>query len=99
MEPSHYLHNFAQYFPDADLNSLDISTHQIFIIERLLSFGDHRALRWVLDTYSEREIEKTIIASRNLDCKTASYWQQYFGLDKEEMRCFAKPLQQNSEVF
>lgn len=83
---------FARYFWDVDIDNIDLNEHQIFIIERLLCEGDHNTLRWILDTYSKEQIKNAVKESRGLDLKTARYWQLYFGLQEDEMRCFGRSL-------
>ncbi len=75
------------FFWDVYLEDLDLQTHQVFIIERLLNEGDHRTLAWLFQTYPEESIKAAVKASKALSVKTAGCWQNYFGLRKEEMRC------------
>ncbi|NYE58571.1 DUF6922 domain-containing protein [Carboxydothermus ferrireducens] len=81
---------FKVYFWDVELCDLNIEKHKRFIIERILNFGDHRALKWVLSNYDEATIKEVVQNSRNLTPKTARFWQYYFKLSEEEMRCFIK---------
>ncbi len=75
------------FFWDVYLEDLDLQAHQIFIIERLLNEGDHHTLLWLFQTYPEKTIKEAVKVSKALSVKTASCWQNYFGLKKEEMQC------------
>ncbi len=80
--------DFGPFFWDVHIDQLELTRHQRFIIERLLNEGDHHTLHWLFETYSEADIRQTVQISRNLSRKTARYWQYYFNLKEEEMRCF-----------
>ncbi len=79
---------FSPFFWDVHLHELDGNRHRIFIIERLLNEGDHHTLRWLFEAYTEEELREAVMTARGLNRKTARYWQHYFGLREEEMRCF-----------
>ncbi|WP_035267360.1 DUF6922 domain-containing protein [Desulfitibacter alkalitolerans] len=78
------------FFWDVDVKQLDLKQHQIFIIERLLNEGDHKALGWLFKTYPIEDIKTVVSTSKKLSLKTARCWQNYFGLSEEEMRCFGR---------
>lgn len=93
--PSH----FSRYFWDVHLEDVDVQEHQIFIIERLLNEGDQATLAWVLDTYSPHQIKLAVMTSRNLNRLTARYWQVYFELKEDDMRCFGASSTITDDLF
>ncbi len=74
-------------FWDLDPQELNLNQHYIYIVERILNFGDLPALRWLFITYEKETIREAVTLSRGLTMKTALCWQNYFGLKKEDMRC------------
>lgn len=74
-------------FWDLDPKNLLLDQHYIYIVERILNFGDLRALRWLFRVYKEKTIREAVTLSRGLTLKTALCWQNYFGLREDEMRC------------
>ncbi len=78
------------FFWDVDVENLDLKQHHVFIIERLLNEGDHKALSWLFKTYLNEEIKKAVSTSKKLTLKSARCWQNYYGLSEEEMRCFGR---------
>jgi len=74
-------------FWDLDPQNLILNQHYIYIVERILNFGDLRALRWLFKVFQEETIREAVTISRGLTLKTALCWQNYFGLKEEEMRC------------
>ena len=91
--------DFSPFFWDVHLDQLDPASHQRFIIERLLNEGNHQTLHWLFATYSMDEIRKAVLTSRSLSLKTARYWQYYFNLKEEDMRCFGMSLIQPESLF
>lgn len=91
--------SFSPFFWDVHIKELDQITHQRFIIERLLNEGDHHTLHWLLKTFTMDEIRKTVQTSRNLSLKTAKYWQYYFNLSEEDMRCFGTSLIKTDNLY
>jgi hypothetical protein len=79
-------------FWDTDKNSLDISKHKRFIIERVLRFGMLSDIQWLLSTYHENEIINVVQKSKSIDKKTANFWTIYYGIDKDEVLCLNRPL-------
>lgn len=90
---------FNPFFWDVHVRNLDLREHKIFIIERLLNEGDHHTLRWLFDVYSLDEIKEAVCTSRGLSLKTARYWQHFFNLKEEEMRCFGTLLTKQDDLF
>lgn len=91
--------DFSPFFWDVHMEQLEPAAHSRFIIERLLNEGDHHTLQWLFQTYTIDDIRQAVKTSRNLSRKTARYWQTYFNLKEEEMRCFGMSLTKPDELF
>lgn len=81
------------------MSELNVQRHRVFIIERLLNEGDHRALAWVFQTYSKSDVEEAVKISRALTPKTARCWQNYFHLKEEEMCSIGTRLAGMEKLF
>ncbi len=79
----------SRLFWDVDLSALDLEKHGAFVIERVLNLGDEVAVKWVWQKYGATAVYDTVINSRRLTLKTARCWQNYFGLEEGQMRCFS----------
>jgi hypothetical protein len=79
------------FFWDTDPSLLVIHKDWFYIIERLLDYGNDKSLVWVLQTYSKQQIREVVCGSRRIKEKTASFWKNYFGLIKEDMKCLHAP--------
>ena len=64
-----------RFFWDVDPAKLDLSLHKVYIIERILEFGDAKVVRWLFDTYTRDEVAAVLEASRSLSMKSRNFWQ------------------------
>ena len=88
MIPDH-LHPF---FWDIDLADFDPLSHPEYTIARILEYGDDKAVIWLRETFSEREIAKVIRNERRLTPKSANFWAVVYGIPSAEVA----GLRQNS---
>jgi len=90
MKPPYFL---KKYFWDINFNSLDLKKNELYIITRLLEYGDIEAIRWLLKTVKASKIKETILRSRELSPKTVNFWTLFFNLDKSKIQCLKKSYQ------
>ena len=88
-----------RFFWECKDAEMDIQRNCFFVIERLLEYGDLGAVKWVLENFEQTQIVEVVKTSRNLSRKTASMWQNYFNLSKEEIRCMNIPCQRIGMLF
>jgi hypothetical protein len=67
-------------FWDVDRTTLDITTHQHFIIERILERGDIDDFHFAKDTYGVEALKEVVLTARSLDRRSLYFWQNYFSL-------------------
>jgi hypothetical protein len=78
---------------------LDKKTHSQFIIERILEYGDEKAVKWMKRNFKLNEIKKVIYSSRNLSLKSANFWQFIFDLNKNDILCLKKSFQEKQKTI
>ncbi len=61
-------------FWDVDPKTIDPKKNAVYIIERILDFGNDDEVRWMARTYSPRLIKKVVATSRVLHQKSKSLW-------------------------
>jgi len=69
---------FKQYFWDVDFRKLSLRKYSFFILERIMRFGDIKALKWLLKIPKDRIME-VVKRSREIDAKTRNFWQIVYG--------------------
>lgn len=65
-------------FWDVNPKTIDPQKHAVYIIERILDFGNDREVRWMSRTYSPRIIRETVQRSRVLHGKSRALWSRVF---------------------
>lgn len=86
-----------KYFWDVNFSKLDKDKYPYFVIERILEYGDKRALKWMRKNFEQVQIKNVLRTSRNLFLKSANFWQLIFGLDKDEILCLKESSQRKQD--
>lgn len=79
-----------RYFWDIDPAHLDVDEYPVYVIERLLEYGDLPSVRWMLRHFPREEVVAVLQASRRLSPLSGNFWALYFGLEKERVSCLSK---------
>lgn len=79
--------HIIKYFWEYDKNAIDPQEHWFFVLERLMEYGDVKAMKWAVDFYESSQFIEVLRNSRRLSRKSATMWQNYFNLPKEEVKC------------
>lgn len=61
-------------FWDVNPKNINPQKHAVYIIERILDFGNEKEVRWMFHYYSPRLIKKVVDTSRVVDVKSRSLW-------------------------
>ncbi len=75
----------------AAIKSLDMENDKFLIIERILEHGGDKQIEFIMGNYKKEDIIHVVKESSYLGPKTVNYWSLYFGLKKEDTRCYIKP--------
>jgi len=82
-----------KYFWDVEFSKLNKTVHSQFIIERILEYGDEKAVRWLRENFSPQKIKNVLTTSKTLSQKSANFWQIIFNLKREKILCLKKSFQ------
>jgi len=74
-----------------DFDTLDFKKSKVFILKRMLDRGDIKALHWIRQNYTNQEIKKLLLSSRDLSPKTANFWADYLKINHKKVPCLQKP--------
>lgn len=61
-------------FWDVDPKTIDPEKNAVYIIERILDFGDDNEVRWMWNYYDHVLIRRVVDTSRGLFPATRSFW-------------------------
>lgn len=90
--------NIKKYLWDTDLKSFSFGNSSL-LIERLLEFGDEKAIKWLFQNFSKENIILILKKSRKISPKTGNFFAWYFGIKPEEFLCIQKPFIQRQARF
>jgi hypothetical protein len=79
-----------KYFWEVDFKTLNPKKYWYYIIERILEYGDIKALRWLFRFYPDKNIKQTVKNTRLLSSRSINFWVNYFNLDKRRVSCLRK---------
>jgi len=88
-----------KYFWDVDFSRLDPRRRPGFVVERILEFGDEKAVAWMVGTYSLSRIRRVLAGSRKLSRKSASFWAWLLEIDPGEVQCLSQSFQARQRQF
>lgn len=78
-----------KYFWDIDFDKLDLDKSRLFILKRILEYGDERAVLWMGNNFHRYEIAKFLSFAR-IDPRSANFWTLILGIKKENVLCLKK---------
>lgn len=81
-----------ELFWDIDVNHLDAGKNKRLIIDRVLSIGNLAELKIIIQYYGKETVTSEIKQIGYLDPKTLEFVVSYFGIRKEELKCYIKKL-------
>jgi hypothetical protein len=78
--------DFSWVFWDVDFNTLDTGLAADFILARILEFGRHIEVRWLVDTYGLDRIHQFLRMTGHpeLSERTLQFWRAVFHAESEQ---------------
>ncbi len=78
------------YFWETDWSRINPRHHAVYVIERVIEYGDDRAIRWLRQNYSPAQIARVVRASRAISPNTANLWALTLRIPRSRIKCFSK---------
>ena len=88
-----------QYFWDVDFEKLDYTKYPKYVIGRILEHGDEKAISWMKNTFSRRDIVDALTINRELTEKSANFWAVVLDVKKEKVKCLNKSFLEIRKQF
>ena len=88
-----------RYFWDVSFLEFNKENHASFIIERILEYGDKKAVGWMRSNFDSRRIKNVLQKSRNLSQRSANFWQLIFNLKKDKILCLKKSFRERQRLI
>jgi len=85
------LPNFLKkYFQDVEFKNIDLEKRRVFILKRILEYGNEQAVFWMLQNFKRLEIKNVLCNFRGFSQKSANFWALLLNIPKEEIICLKK---------
>ena len=81
-----------EYFWETDFENINPEKRRIYILKRILDYGDKKAIQWMRNNFTESEIRNILFKSRGLSLKSANFWAVMVNVKKEDVKCLKRRL-------
>ncbi|MEK7376037.1 MAG: hypothetical protein AABZ57_02555 [Candidatus Margulisiibacteriota bacterium] len=88
-----------KYFWDVDYKKMNINNRKIFILKRMLEYGDEKAVEWMRKNFRKSEIRYVLCNFRGYSSKSANFWSIMLGVNKEKVKCLNKSFLEIQKKF
>ena len=87
------LPNFLKkYFWEVDFEKMDPEKHRVYVLRRIMNYGDEKAISWMWKNFTESEIRNILLKYRDLSLKSANFWAVIVNVKKEDVKCLQRRL-------
>lgn len=76
-----------KYFWEIDFDKLDFQKHRLYVLNRILNYGDEKAIAWMWKNFKNSEIKYALSNFRDFSQKSANFWALILNLPREEVLC------------
>ena len=80
-----------KYFWDVDFDKIDIKIQTRDILSRLLEYGDEKAVGWMKNNFTKRQISDILLHYRLVSPTSANFWAIIYNIDRKKVLCLQKP--------
>lgn len=88
-----------KYFWDVDFVKINLDRRRIYVLRRLLEYGDAKALVWMRKNFSESDIKNILYNYRGLSFKSANFWAVMVNVKKEDVKCLKRSFRETQKQF
>lgn len=85
------LPNFLKkYFWEVEFEKINLQKSKIYILRRILEYGDEKAVIWMRKNFKMSEIKNALSNFRGYSQKTANFWSIILNIPRKEVLCLKK---------
>jgi len=84
---------FKKYFWETDFQKLNVKDYPVYIIERILEYGDMDAVIWMMKNFKKPQIKQVLTEKRGISRKSANYWSSILDVPKNKILCLKMSYQ------
>ena len=79
-----------KYFWDVEFGKIDKEKSRIYILKRILEYGDEKAVAWMRGNFKKSDIKDALVNFRGYSRKSANFWALLLNVPREEVLCLKK---------
>jgi hypothetical protein len=80
-----------KYFWDVEFEKIDLQKRRVYVLRRILEYGDEKAVAWMWKNFEKSEIKDVLSEFRDYSQKSANYWALLLDIPSEEVLCLKNP--------
>lgn len=89
----HFPKFLKKYFWDTDFSKLDKNSNSQFIIERILEYGDEKAINWLFKYFKKTGLKEVLKKRRGISPLSANYWSLILNIPQKNILCLKNQSQ------
>lgn len=78
-----------KYFWDVDFEKMELPRSRVFVLRRLMEYGDKKAVAWMKGIFSRDEIAELLSYAR-IDPKSGNFWAVVFDIERKDVLCLQR---------
>ncbi|MDP8274812.1 MAG: hypothetical protein RAO92_00265 [Candidatus Euphemobacter frigidus] len=79
-----------KYFWDVEFEKIEFQKRRVFVLRRILEYGDEKAVAWMGKNFKRSEIKNVLSNFRGYSQKSANFWTLLLDVPREEVLCLKK---------
>jgi len=88
-----------RYFWDVEFEEIDLEGRKVYVLKRILEYGNEQAVRWMWKNFEKSEIKNALCNFRGYSQKSANFWAFILNVKKEDVKCLNKSFRETQKLF
>ena len=88
-----------EYFWDVEFEKIDLQRRKVYVLKRIMDYGDQRAVSWMWKNFERQEIKDVLHKYRGFSQKSANFWAVILNIPREEVLCLKKRSSKEPKTF
>lgn len=87
------------YFWDVDFGKINLENRRVYVLKRILEYGDEKAVSWMWKNFKKEEIKNALCNFRGYSQKSANFWAFILNVKKEDVKCLSRSFRETQKQF
>ena len=88
-----------KYFWDVEFEKINFRNRKVYILKRILEYGDEKAVAWMRRNFKKIEMKNALCNFRGYSLKTANFWAFLLNIKKEDVKCLSRSFRETQKQF